>query len=611
MTRSTFRPRRGLVAGVAASGLLLGAAAVGAAPSPAAAAPPGCDQPFPAAELAPGQVLSGLTVVKGTEPVGFEGTVLGVLDDGIAAGIDMIMVDVEVPDIELPGGDQAGGIWQGMSGSPLYAEDGRVVGAISYGLAWGPSPIAGVTPFGDMEEFLEADPAPRVPVPTAMARKIAASTDVSAAQAGRGMRELTVPLGVSGVSQRTLDFLAGKAEQLAKRGIKRPYLKSASYRLARSSAAAAPDASAIVPGGNLATTAAYGDVTMGGVGTVTSVCGDRVVGFGHPAYSLGSTSLGLHPADAVYVQPDPAGAPFKLANISAPVGTIDDDRRAAIAGRLGALPEAIALTSAATLAGETVSGRTDVYVDDAAADAVYYQFFAAHEQLLDNDPMGSELLTWTITGTDPAGAPFTLRLTDRFAGAEALWDAAYGVADFAWGLSRLEGVEMRSIDLRAELVRDARTLDIARVEQHRNGSWTTVNNKTPIQVRAGRTIKLRVVITGPGGTKRFQKVSFAAPAAKYRGNTRVAVSSGGSTYNSTSFKNLTGAKKLVASTLRNDQVRVQFGTRDKVEYAGDYYGDEYFRADAKRAKSFLRSRVSAPYDQVVTGAANINVKIRK
>ncbi|NPC96444.1 hypothetical protein [Nocardioides sp. zg-DK7169] len=609
MTRSTSRPPRRLAAGLAASGLLLGAAAVATAPSPAGAAPPGCDQPFPTAELESGQVLSGLTVVKGTEPVAFEGTVIGVLDDGIASGLDMIMVDVELPDIELPGGGQAGGIWQGMSGSPLYAADGRVVGAISYGLAWGPSPIAGVTPFGDMEEFLEADPAPRLPVPPAMARKIAARTDVSAAQAGRGMRELTVPLGVSGVSQRTLDMLAAKAEQLAKRGVKRPYLKSASYRLTRSAAAA--DASAIVPGGNLATTASYGDVTMGGVGTVTSVCGDRVVGFGHPAYSLGATSLGLHPADAVYVQPDPAGAPFKLANISAPVGTIDDDRRAAIAGRLGALPEAIALTSALSLDGETLTGRTDVYVEDAAADAVYYQFSAAHERLLDNDPMGSELLTWTITGTDPAGAPFTLRLTDRFAGADALWEAAYGVADFAWGLSRLEGVEMTSIDLRAGLSREARTLDIARVEQHRNGSWTTVNNKTPIQVRAGRTIRLRLVMTGPGG-KTYRKVSFAAPAAKYRTATRVSVTSGSNQWNSTSFKNLTGAKKLVASTLRNDQVRVQYGTNDKVQYAGDYYGEEmYFRADRKRPKSFLRTRTSAPYSHVVTGAANIKVKIRK
>ena len=581
------------------------------APHPPSAAPPGCDQPFPVAQLEPGQVLSGLTVVKGTEPVAFEGTVIGVLDDGISSGLDMIMVDVEVPDIALPGGGQAGGIWQGMSGSPLYAADGRVVGAISYGMAWGSSPVAGVTPFAEMEEFLEADPPPRLPVPPTMARKIAARTDVTAAQAGRGMRELTVPMGVSGVSQRTLDMLAAKAEALAKRGIKRPYLKSASYRLTRSAAAA--DASAIVPGGNLATTASYGDVTMGGVGTVTSVCGDRVVGFGHPAYSLGATSLGLHPADAVYVQPDPAGAPFKLANISAPVGTIDDDRRTAIAGRLGALPEAIALTSALSLDGETLTGRTDVYVDDAAADAVYYQFSAAHERLLDNDPLGSELLTWTISGTDAAGAPFTLRLTDRFAGPEALWEAAYGVADFAWGLSRLEGVEMGSIDLRAGLSRDARTLDIARVEQHRNGSWTTVNNKTPIQVRAGRTIKLRVVITGPGGTKRYQQVSFAAPAAKYRTTTRVSVTSGSNQWNSTSFKNLTAAKKLIASTLRNDQVRVQYGTGDKVDYAGEYYEEMYYRGQtgSKRPKSFLRTRTSAPYDHVVTGAANIKVKIRK
>ena len=75
-------------------------------------------------------------------------------------------------------------------------------------------------------------------------------------------------------------------------------------------AAAAPgDAAAgpetIVAGGNLAASVSYGDITQAGVGTATSVCNGKVVGFGHPMAFLGKTTLTMHPADALYIQEDP------------------------------------------------------------------------------------------------------------------------------------------------------------------------------------------------------------------------------------------------------------------------------------------------------------------
>ena len=78
----------------------------------------------------------------------------------------------------------------------------------------------------------------------------------------------------------------------------------------------------VVAGGNLAASYSYGDITMGGVGTATSVCNNKVVGFGHPMDFLGETSLSLHPADALYVQPDSLGAPFKVANFAPPAAAI-------------------------------------------------------------------------------------------------------------------------------------------------------------------------------------------------------------------------------------------------------------------------------------------------
>ena len=55
---------------------------------------------------------------------------LGRITDGIAPGVDMILADVSSPALT-----RAGGVWAGMSGSPVYTADGRLIGSVSYGLA--------------------------------------------------------------------------------------------------------------------------------------------------------------------------------------------------------------------------------------------------------------------------------------------------------------------------------------------------------------------------------------------------------------------------------------------------------------------------------------------
>ena len=65
---------------------------------------------------------------------------------------------------------------------------------------------------------------------------------------------------------------------------------------------------------------------------MTDRCGDDLVGFGHPMMFSGATSLGLMPADALYVQEESLGAPFKVANLAAPAGTITQDRLTGITG---------------------------------------------------------------------------------------------------------------------------------------------------------------------------------------------------------------------------------------------------------------------------------------
>ena len=62
---------------------------------------------------------TGWTVSEGRDPEPFDAEVLGVLPDAIAPGRDMIVVDTSSPAIT-----DAGGIWFGMSGSPVYHDAG-------------------------------------------------------------------------------------------------------------------------------------------------------------------------------------------------------------------------------------------------------------------------------------------------------------------------------------------------------------------------------------------------------------------------------------------------------------------------------------------------------
>src|SRR3712207_1388515 len=160
-----------------------------------------------------------------------------------------------------------------MSGSPVYANDGRLIGAVAYGLAFGPSPIAGLTPFEQMDDYMAKGSRPgRVDVDSEMAGAIAASSEVSAAEAEQGLRQLKMPLGVSGLSGARLS----KASHSF-----RSYLPRNTYAAGRAAAAAAGPET-VVAGGNLAASLSYGDITQAGVGTATSVCDNQVVGFGHP-----------------------------------------------------------------------------------------------------------------------------------------------------------------------------------------------------------------------------------------------------------------------------------------------------------------------------------------
>ena len=97
-------------------------------------------------DIRAGMKGTGRTVIKGTKIETFGAEVLGVLRN-TSPGRDMILCRLSGLDLEKTG------VIAGMSGSPIYI-NGKLLGAVAYAWPYGKEPIAGITPFVQMHDFV-------------------------------------------------------------------------------------------------------------------------------------------------------------------------------------------------------------------------------------------------------------------------------------------------------------------------------------------------------------------------------------------------------------------------------------------------------------------------
>lgn len=347
---SAVRAARALgLAGVAAA--LLVAAAV-----PAARADLDESRFVAVDELRPGDRCVGRTVFSGSTVEEFDVEILGIVR-GIAPESDLI--------IARASGGPLGttGIMEGMSGSPVYM-NGRLVGAISSTWAFAKEPIAGVTPIAEMLPALDlfdgrarsgrgaggAFGALVVPEGERPASRAAwllgvvglpeiapgprGGRPATRVAGGRDMTEMSLPLVVSGGSD---GFLRGLSSVLAGSGLT-PVQGS-------SGSAVGVGGDDPVPGSAVGVQLVRGDANWTAIGTLTHREGDRVIAFGHPLFQGGDIELPLVGAYVHALMPLQSIS-FKYASGSDLVGTVFQDRRHMVAGRLGAPPAMIALSVA-------------------------------------------------------------------------------------------------------------------------------------------------------------------------------------------------------------------------------------------------------------------------
>lgn len=490
--------RRRTSAAVAA--LATAAVVTGLTVSPASSQTPspGCPLAYPVSEITKDQAVTGLTVSSGTTPESFSGQILGVIHDGIAPGLDMIMAKLTSPEIDRVG------IWEGMSGSPVYAADGTLIGAVSYGLASGPSPVAGITPASEMYRLLSDAPQDptaattlklatgdrTVAIPEAITNRLAGSGLVARTEASAGMTRLPLPLSVSGMVN------AKRLGQVAKA------LNLAGVRVHQGGAVTDTDEQIpIVAGGNLAASLSYGDVSAIGVGTATAVCGDEVLAFGHPMNFTGASTMTMHGADTVYVQEDPLGPGFKMANATAPVGGITKDRLAGLLGvqRSDAIPATTDITSDVTVPGDwSREGTTKISVPAEVPDISAFHLLADQDRVFDGIAGGSATVGWTVTGKRADGRTWTLTRTDEFASQGDLsYDTVFDLYD-ALAKLQFNDVEHITIDTIHTSSVMSHTYDaykVAKVRALVGRRWVEVRRNRPLFLRPGITKKFRISLT--------------------------------------------------------------------------------------------------------------------
>ncbi len=284
---------------------------------------------FPLAQVKAGLRGTGYTVfesAKGPQP--FDAVILGVMKGFLGPGEDLIIARLEGKDIERTG------VIAGMSGSPVYI-DGKLVGAVGYRFgAFTKDAIAGITP---IERMLTASVA-------AGARAVGrASSLTERPMSAWGQGEpIAIPLAAAGIPP---GVAAAFGDELERRGYG-PIVGAGGTPGAAAVGANAPAGAAkpvrLYAGGPISGQLVEGDLSLGAIGTVTWVKGDRFLAFGHPFLGNGETTMPVSNAEIVVTVASDAGS-WKMGQGTAPVGRLTDDRLHAIAGSMGAPPPMVPL----------------------------------------------------------------------------------------------------------------------------------------------------------------------------------------------------------------------------------------------------------------------------
>jgi len=345
-------------------------------------------------EIRAGMKGYGRTVFQAGKIDRFEFEVLGVQKNA-APGRSRIMV-------RASGGPLADtGILAGMSGSPCYI-DGKLIGALSTGIAFEKEPIGGITPIAEMLDQLRDIPELSPSRTPLILPKLEPPKVLKAALLGQ-MLDFNTLTG-EGDPQALPMALAGSPL-----GAEAQRLWSGwpvTFTAVPTLSGGREDASPIEPGGMAAITLMQGDLDLAASGTITYVSGKRVLLFGHQLFNLGPVDLPLWSATVSTTVASYQNS-FKLAMPVAPIGALRLDRSSGVAGILGAEARMVPMRIGLNLGGKKTLNFRFELMDHPVATAALAATAVA--QTLDAHTRGLGLQSLSMQGNIKlAGQPAIL-----------------------------------------------------------------------------------------------------------------------------------------------------------------------------------------------------------
>ncbi len=465
---------------------------------------------LPLDQVRPGMVGVGRTVFEGTKIDEFQVEIIGVLEN-VAPKQSIILA-------RLTGGPlEKTGVIAGMSGSPVFIE-GKLVGAVAYGFPFSKETIGGITPIGEMIEATRTD-APRAAsarfpaafgaagpaMPLDRAALVAALRrpspslllDRGSVRGGTGfpvgssLAPLSLPMVFSGFDPATFEWAR---EVFSDLGFK-PVMGTG-----RGPAPSGPLPD-LAPGSPIGVSLIEGDMDLSVTGTVTHIDGDRVYAFGHPFYNLGPTQFPMKKAYVYSVFPSLYQS-WKISTAGEPVGTVEQDRNTAIAGRIGKPPRMIPVDVRLTTSrGQERRFSFRIVEDELFSPVLTYVSLASVLQANERT-FGTSSIRLDAR-LSLSGRP-DIRIEDFFTDEQPATQASAMVAaPVAYLMNNdFERVRVEKIDVEVQSFETNQSATLQRAWIERSGP-----------VRAGTMVPLKVLLRNYRGETRIQTIPVSVPAS--------------------------------------------------------------------------------------------------
>jgi len=480
---------------------------------------------MPVSQIKAGMVGEAYTVFRGIKPEPFKVRVISVVRNFLPKQ-DVILVKAEDPRVEFSG------IAAGMSGSPVYI-DGKLIGAIAYAWAFAKEPLAGVTPIESMlaernrprratRSLVEAGELVTAPAPvrggegsaageTGEPARAAAGGLTAADREPDGLRPVSVPLSISGISHRALGELGSALEPFGLVPV-----RAGGGGSGGNSTLPPADQRRISPGSAVGVQLIRGDMNATAVGTVSWVDGNSLIAFGHPMMGVGEVNLPLVTGE-VHTFINSQANSFKLATPLVEVGTVVQDRPSCIVGDLGLRATMMPVTVRVTAPG----AEPRVFRAEVARNKRLTPILASavlNTAIADAEPDQTEMAVSLTTkmGVRDVG---TIELSDQVPTSDGLSPRALAglrgvraMGDLMNNPFQPVGVDRLEFDVRIEYRKDfAEIISVALPSD---------------EVRAGDTLPLRVTLRPYAGREYVETVPVQIPERLAGQAVRVEVASG-------------------------------------------------------------------------------------